>query len=250
MAADCFYRAALGHLAAGAHGLARDACRAGLRVEPDHPGLNEALGLAEFGAERYGPAVHALEAASLFGPLGAEAQLALADCYVRFGQVQAAGAIVDFQAEPGRCPTPLLPDLARGLGRTGRYALALDVCQRLTVLRPSYHPAWFGVAYYLGQLGRPPGTLVRPLEAAFALAPRALTYRLNLAALYADLGRPADAYALVRGVPADAVRCRCLCRRLLPAFEHAGDRDGLAAYRDRADGAPAEWDDDAPWSAG
>ncbi|MBX9623417.1 MAG: hypothetical protein K2X82_06345, partial [Gemmataceae bacterium] len=66
-----------------------------------------------------------------------------------------------------------------------------------------------------------------PLEAAFGLAPHGLTYRLNLAATYADLGRLADAYELVKVVPAGAVGCPCLCRRLAAAFAHAGDLAGL-----------------------
>ena len=69
--------------------------------------------------------------------------------------MRAGTAILVFLAEDGRCPTPLLPDVARGLGRAGEYGLALEVCQRLTVLRPAYHPAWFGVAFSLRQLGRP-----------------------------------------------------------------------------------------------
>lgn len=235
-AADLFHQTAADHRAGGDLAAAREIGLAGLRSAPDHPGLHELVGLAEFELEDYARAVHHLETASAIGPLGIEGQLALADCYRRFGLVQAAVAVLDFLAEPDRCPVPLLPTVARGLGQLGRYSAALAVCLRLTALRPGYHPAWFGVAFYLRQLGGPGEPVVRALEMAHGLAPDALTYKLNLAAEYADLGRLADAHALVRDVPADAVGCGCLCRRLARAFAAAGDVSGQIAYLARAGG--------------
>lgn len=234
-AADLFYRTAVDHLATGNPDAARNAGRAGLQVDPDHLRLHEIVGLAEYDLEQHAQAVHYLEAASLFGSLGTVGHLALADCYHRFGQTTAATAVYEFLAEPGRCPNPALPDVIRGFGRLGRYEDALRLCERLKDQWPTYHPAWFGIAYYLGQLEHPIVTLVAPLEAALELAPYALTYRINLAAVYADLDRLSDAYALVWDIPADAVGCPCLCRRLARAFAYAGDSVNWIACLRRAD---------------
>lgn len=229
--ADMFRQMAADRLAYGDAVQTREACLAGLRVDPDRSELHELLGLALYELEDLGPAVHHLESASALAPLSPVGQLALADLYVGFGLVLAATAVYEFLAEPDRCPTPLLADVARGLGRLGRYEAALQVCHQITARRPGYHPAWFGIAHYRRRLGRPLGCCISPLEQAFALAPHALTYRLNLAAAYAGVGRADDAYGLVHAVPAAAVRRPCLRRALAPVFLWAGD----PAYLDWAD---------------
>lgn len=232
---DLICQSALQHLAAGEWAAAATTAGIGLRRDPHHGGLHQAAGVAAYHREEFGASVFHLESASALVPLGAEPQLLLADLYLRFGQTEAAGAVLAFLAEPDRCPTPLLPDLAKTLGRAGEYHAALDVCERLTAFRPTFHPAWFGVAYYLGRLGRPAGQLVFPLRAAFELAPHALPYRLNLAAVLADTGRCDEAYDLVAAVPPEAVGCGCQCRRFAAACAAAGDDRRAAGFLVRAE---------------
>lgn len=232
---DVFYRTASDHAACGDVKAAAAAGMAGLRIDPDHPGLNEVVGLAEYDLENFGPAVHYLETASLHGPLGPAAQLALADCYHRFGQVWSAAAIYDFLAEPGRCPTPLLPAVAKGLGFLGDYSAALGICLRLTALRPNFHPAWYGVAFYRMRLGRSAADAIPALRAAHELAPHAVPYRVLLAGLLAEGGRPQEAHTLVAEVPVEAFGCRCLCRTLAAAAAAAGDDARAAAFLARAE---------------
>lgn len=248
---ELIWQSAAQHLAAGEWRAASAAAEAGLRHAPDHGGLHEVAGVAAYEQEEFSTSLFHLESATTFTPLGVDSQLLLADLYLRFAQMGAARAVLEFLADGDRCPTPMLADLAKALGRAGRPDVALGVCQRLTAVRPSYHPAWFGVAYYLGQLGRPAGQLEFPLRKAFELAPQALPYRLNLAAVYADIGRLAEAYRLVSGVPVEVVGCRCQCRRFATACEAAGDNDRAVAFRRRADwldGADRETVEfDAPW---
>ncbi|QEL16273.1 tetratricopeptide repeat protein [Limnoglobus roseus] len=232
---DAHHYAAAEHLWGGRPNAARDAALSGLQLNPDHAGLHELAGLAEFEQECYGPAVFHFESASVLAPLGTEAQLALADCYLRFGQTHAAGTIYAFLAEEGRCPTTLLPEVAKGLGRLARYELALKVCQRMCALRPTFHPAWFGVAYYLRKLRRPARLLVFPLQTAFELVPQSWTYRLNLLMVFGELGQLPDHLHLLDGVPVEALNCRCLCGQLAAAFATAEDHSRAAEFLARAD---------------
>jgi Flp pilus assembly protein TadD len=239
------YESALQHMAAGEWAAAYTAADIGLRRDPHHGRLHEAAGVAAYHAEEFGPAVFHLESASTLVPLGVEPQLLLADLYLRFGQTAAAGAILAFLAEPDRCPTPLLPELAKTLGRAGEYRFALDVCERLTAFRPTFHPAWFGIAFYLGRLGRPAAELEFPLRAAFELAPHALPYRLNLASVLAVTGRCGEAYNLVAAVPPEAVGCGCQCRLFAAVCETVGDSRRAAGFLVRAERLSAAADETA-----
>ena len=244
---DLIYQSALQHLAVGEWTAAYTAAAVGLRRATHHGRLHEAAGIAAYHSEEFGPAVFHLESASTFVPLGVEPQLLLADLYLRFGQTHAAGAILVFLAEPDRCPTPLLPELAKTLGRAGEYRFALDVCERLTAFRPTFHPAWFGTAFYLGRLGRPACDLEFPLRAAFELAPHALPYRLNLAAVLTDTGRYDEAYDLVAAVPPEAVGCGCQCRRFAAACAAAGDDRRAAGFLVQANRLSAVNDETAEY---
>jgi tetratricopeptide (TPR) repeat protein len=241
--ADLFHQAAERHLAAGQWAAARDLALFGLRADPHHGRLHEAVGVAEYELEEFAAALFHLEAATAAVPLGVEPQLALADLYARFGQTQSAGVVVRFLAEADRCPVPLLPRLAKLLGRCGEDELALGVCQRLTLLRPTFHPAWYGAAFYLDRLGRPAGEIAFPLREAFALAPHLLLYRISLAGALADTGREGEAYRLLAEVPPAAVRCGCQCRRFARVCELAGDAERADTYRRRADRLPPLLDD-------
>jgi hypothetical protein len=159
--------------------------------------------------------------------------LALADLSLDFGKRRSAAVELLFLAEPSRCPTPLLPDLARLLGELGAYRSAFKVCRRLTQLRSWYHPAYYGMAHYLVKLHKPIGKVIRHLRRAVELAPRTVPYRLALADALANAGRYEEACAVVRLVPAAAVRCAACLERLLDAAEEAGDGELIQRFRDR-----------------
>ena len=217
----------------------------GLRHDPHHGRLHEVAGVAAYHQEEYGPAVYHLESASAVVPLRPESQLVLAELYLRFGQTESAGAILEFLAEPEGCPIPLLPDLAKVLGRAGAYRAALEVCERLTTFRPTFHPAWFGVAFYLKMLGRPISELELPLRCAFNLAPHAITYRLNLAVVLIDLGQITEGYRLIDSLPPEVVRCPCQCRRFAAACAALGDHDQAAGFLSQAERLTGKLNDTA-----
>lgn len=212
---------------------ALDTAQVGLRFDSENGVLHQIAGVAAYHQEEFGAALFHLETASALLPLGIEPQLLLADLYLRFGQTRAARAILTFLAEPDRCPTPLLPELAKSLGRAGEYHAALEVCERLTKLRPTFHPAWFGVAYYMGQLGRNVKELELPLRRAYQLAPKALPYRLNLAAVLADTGQVTEAYQLIAPVTPDDIECACQCRRFARVCALVGDEKRAAGFLNR-----------------
>lgn len=232
---DMILQSAKDQLASGSWSEAYDTATIGLRFQPDNGVLHQIAGVAAYHREEYGAAVFHLETASALIPLAADPQLVLAKLYWRFGLPDAARAIIQFLAEPDRCPVSLLPEVAKQLGCAGDYQTALDVCERLTRLRPTFHPAWFGVAYYRGQLGRPLRELEAPLRQAFALAPHVLPYRLNLAAVLIDTDQITEGYELIAGLPPDAVECPCQCRRFARVCIMHGDEDQAAHYQARAD---------------
>lgn len=231
---SAFVRAAADRFGAGEFDAVIEVATAGLARHPDCGDLLEIRGVARCARGEVLAAAADLEAASALVPLGVQGQLALADCYARFGKPDLTRTILTFLAEPGRCPTPLLPDLARGLGAVGEHTEALGVCERLTAVRPDYHPGWFGRAYYLLKLGRPMAAAAPSLEAAFRLAPQSLTYRLNLARARLSAGRAADAYGLIRDLSPDAARCPCAARALARVAEENGDTGLAAGFRQRA----------------
>lgn len=228
--AAVFHRAALAAWQIGDWESAIGAARSGLQFEPDHGGLHELAGLAEYEMENFGPAANALQTASILAPMGVPAQLALADCYLRFGQVISARAIFNFLAEIDRCPTPLLPNVAKGFGRLGAYEEALEVCERLTELRPTYHPAWFGIAYYQAKLEGSLADILPALQVAYELAPEAITYRLSLASAYLDAGELDRAHGLIRDLPAESVRCPLMVNRFIRVFAAAGNAGRVREY--------------------
>lgn len=225
---EVFVRAAADRFGGGDFGAVVEVATAGLGRFPECGDLFEIRGVARCGLGEVLAATSDLETASALVPLGVQGQVALADCYARLGKTDLARTILGFLAEPGRCPVPLLPDVARGLGHLGEHAAALGVCEAITAARPGYHPAWFGQAFYRLRLGEPLAAVAGALEAAYRLAPHAPTYRLNLARAWLEGGRVADAYGLVRDLAPGDVRCPCMARALARLAGASGD-DRLAA---------------------
>lgn len=232
-AADCLCRSATEKLDEGDFSRARELARAGLLRDENHAGLLQVYGLAAYHLNEPRDALEGLEAASVLAPLSPLSQLALADLYLGFGQRETAATVLSFMAEPDRCPTPLLPDLARLLGKLGAFRTAFKVCKRLTRLRPWYHPAHYGMAYYLAKLKRPRAKIIRHLRAAVELAPCAFLYRVALAGALADAGRSEEACAVVRNVPVGAMNCPSCLQRLQWAAEEASEVQLAMRLRDR-----------------
>lgn len=205
----------------------------GLRRHPSHPGLLQLRGLAAVEVGQIDEAAHSFEAASLEAPLHPMAQLTLASIYVQLGYVRSARAILCFLAEPDRCPVTLWPQLSKLLGQAGRYKAALRVCQRLVRLRPWYHPAHYGVAYYLGIMNGPTSKIIHHLHAAHLLAPDAILYRVALANELAIFGEYLWACDLIRDLPLQSVTCPKVLVNFLFASHIVEDRALTMAIRNR-----------------
>lgn len=205
-------------------------CRDALRARPDDGDLWQLCGAAYWELGLVEDAQEALETASCLKPLNPLAQCALAEVYTRTNQVESAKAICANLAGRDDCPVPLMPRVARGLGRLGEYRLALTVCERLVALRPCHHAALFGVAFYRSALGARPEEILPYVAAAHELAPQVCSYRVSLASVLALLGRCQDAYDIVRDVPAEEVHCPDCVRRLVPVFRRVRDRDGAVSW--------------------
>lgn len=231
--ADCYAHAARAKFDDGDFAAALELSREGLSRDEHHAGLLRAYGLASYHLGEPLDALEGLEGASLIAPLDPLAQLALADVYTRVDKPRSARAMLRFLAEPGRCPVPLLSDVARLLGKVGADRAALRVCRRLAKARPWYHPAHFGAAHYAAKLGRPRGRVARHLRAAFESAPHIPTYRLALAGVLAEAARPEEACELVRDLPAEAFACPACLGRLQGAAEDAGEIELAMRLRDR-----------------
>jgi tetratricopeptide (TPR) repeat protein len=231
--ADCYYHAAQAKFDDDDFTGTLELARVGLLKDEDHPGLLQMYGLAAYHLGALEDALEGLEGASIIAPLCPLAQLALADVYLHFGQRKSAAAGLSFLAEPGRCPTPLLPDLARLLGKLGAYRSAYKVCRRLAKLRSWYHPAHYGMAYYLAKLKKTPRKIIVHLRAAHELAPNAIPYRVALAGALSTAGFPEEACEVIRCVPPGAVSCPDCLNRIQLAAEEAGEVELAMRFRDR-----------------
>lgn len=202
---------------------ARDLCQRGIEVYPESGRLWELLGVVAWFQGDTTPCLNALERASVFVPLQPLAQLALASAYALVDKPDLARTVYSHLATSPEFPVPLLPQLAAGLGRLREDAAALMVCERLVELRPAYHPAWFGVAFYRQRLGEPIENVLASLEQAHRLAPNARTYRLNLAVCLARLHRFAEAFSYIDEIPIAEIPHAAWLRQLRPLFVSLGD---------------------------
>jgi pentatricopeptide repeat protein len=177
----------------------------------------------------------ALETASMLVPLESSARCALADCYARTGRIELARDLYRHLAGDGRCPTPLLPAVASGLGALGDHETALEVCQELSRRDSTRHEALFGMAFYMRRLGYPIETILPVVARAHELAPQLRLYRVLLGSLLAGVGRQEEAYDLLRGVAVESVRCCGCLRRMMAVFRLAGDEARYVACRKQAE---------------
>lgn len=195
----------------------------GLAEHPDHGQLWQLLGVARWARKEYINACEALEMATMLTPLQPLAQCALAECYLELEQTEAARTILFHLADYENDFPEILSKVARGLGRLNEHELALDVCKKITAFAPTYHPAWFGIAFYLARLERNTEEALYALQQALQLAPHSLVYRLNLGFVKLSLGQFQEAYAVLKHVPIEQVQCEFWIRHMRKVFEVAGD---------------------------
>jgi hypothetical protein len=85
------------------------------------------------------------------------------------------------------------------------------------------------MAFYMRRLAYPAERVIPVVRQAHALAPRFAPYRVLLATLLASLGDHEEAADVIRGIPPDAVHCRCCLRRMAAIFRLAGEHASAAA---------------------
>ena len=179
----------------------------------------------------YAAACRALETAALLIPLSIGAQIAWAEAHLAAGRRDDARTILQFlAARSDDVASPLLPRLAAGLGRSGEYALALDVCREASLRDPEDDEACFGMAYFMNKLGYPVECVLPLLRRALALEPERPVYRLSVGVACARSGLGEEAYALLAGIDPQHVTCLgCLqvMSRLFEKFDDAPRRDAV-----------------------
>lgn len=198
---------------------------------PDDGELWQLHGLLRQRAGDFDAACDALETAGLLVPLNPAAQCALADCHARAGRRELARDLYKALARNRSCPTCLLPAVASGLGGTGDASTALEVCQELARREPGQHEAYFGMAYYMRQLGYRVETILPVVTRAHELAPENPVYRVLLASLLAQSGRYEEACVHLRDVRPTAVRCAGCLRRIMAILDQGGAADALEHFR-------------------
>ncbi len=210
---------------------AEDALRQLLPEFPDDGRFWQLYGIIRWQRGDLKTARFALETASCLRPLAPLARCALAHAYLHLGPIEVARFLYLSLAEDERTPTALLPKVATGLGCLREEDAALQVCVRLARCEPRHHAAFFGMAYYMARLDYPAASILDPLAKAHNLAPRIVIYRLNLALLYAELGRDAEAYLLLCEIEPNDVPAAFPVERLLALFAAVGDEARLRAFR-------------------
>lgn len=229
-----YLHAAVEHFDLGRFARAADLAAQGLRHFPESGALWEILGTARWGEGGEEGAVLALETAMLLKPLGFLARVALAESYLKSDRPEAARVELEFLAGREACPVPLLTKVASGLGELGEYQLALGVCERIVGMRPGHHAAWFGIAYYSLQLGAPLEMVVESLGVAYQLAPGCLTYRLNLARLYAMAGHGQLGAELLDDLDPRSIMSPATAAWIATNYELIGDTEAQARWAEHA----------------
>jgi tetratricopeptide (TPR) repeat protein len=229
---DCFELAGIGRIAEAVELAGR-----AIRSYPEDGRLWQLCGLLRHRLGDIQGACSALETASLLVPLEPAPRCALAECYARTGHAELAIDLFRELAGDERCPTTLLAAVAAGLGGLGEHHDALEACREIIRRDPEHHQAYFGVAFYLRRIGRPPRAVLPAVLQAHELAPDIPLYRITLAALYDHLGRREEAYDLLCDVDPGVVRCCCCLQRAMAIFRHQGDDERFEAFRARIDPA-------------
>lgn len=167
-------------------------------------------------------AMKALETASCLVPLSCASQLRLARCYEDADRGGLALDIYSHLARRWDLPRELSAELASGLGRCGRFDLALHVCRAACRVDPHDDEAIYGAAYYLRKLGNAPRKVVALLHRAVQLAPERTLYRVALALALREDGQLDGLEPTLSGLRGDQLQevpCRETLSRLLDYYK-------------------------------
>lgn len=221
--ADDLLRRSLHEIGAMALDDAEQSLRSAVAQFPDDGRFWELLGTVLWCDGDQDEALAALETASAYRALAPFSQIILADCYVRLNKPNLAFMILYFLTEEDRCPTQLLPQLARALGSIRAYYLAAKVCEQLVERMPAHHGAYFGMAYYYQKEGHTVECVLRYLARAFELQPGCLNYRINYGIALAQLGMDCEATSLLNQVHPQTIRCVGWLSQLSKLYRRLGD---------------------------
>ena len=197
-----------------------------LAENSDDGALHQAVGLAFADLALLRRARPVLETAQVLTPLCAEAELALADCYITAGDEKHAVMLLKNAGLRSDSPCGLRLRAAERIGRIGGQRLGWMICRKAVQDFPDEPQAWFGLSYFLGRVGSPFPQIESAAMQAIDLAPDVVCYRTSLASALFQLDRAADAYRLVRHFePAqiNEVACDCCVERLRLIFESTDD---------------------------
>lgn len=197
-----------------------------LAEHPDDGGLHQAVGLAFADLCLFRRARRVLETAQLLTPFSAEAEVALAECYITAGDGKYAVTLLRNAGVRSDSPCALRLRAAERLGQLGGYRLGWMICRKAVQDFPDEAQAWFDLSYFMGRVGSPFPQIESTAMRAIDLAPDVVCYRTSLASALFQLDRAADAYRLVRQFEPeqiDEVACDCCLERLGLIFESADD---------------------------
>lgn len=217
------------------HGLVEEALeltQLTLEKEPDSAALWGLQGQLLQSSGLIEQAIASLETASCLAPLSVEAQLALAECYLRKDLRQSAEAIFRYLAGREELAAEDLGRVARGLAALGRIPKALAVCRLAAKRYPERDEALYGMAYYMGRLNYRPETIIPVIRQALELDPQCALYRISLAGLLDRVEQHAEAYEVLQALTparAAASACPAMLRRLILIFARFGDQDRARA---------------------
>jgi tetratricopeptide (TPR) repeat protein len=193
-------------------------------VASEHEGWGWALGGLVLRAQHDWPgARQALEEATLFAPLPAEAACALGECYLREEKPELARVVFRHLVLKPDLPYDLLAPLASGLGRLGEYELALAICREAAARTPERDEPLYAMAFFLRRLRRPPEVILSVLQQALRLAPESDVYRLAVAMLHEELGDVQAAGQVLAKLTIEHVRCENCLKRMHAILDRAGD---------------------------
>lgn len=184
-------------------------------------------------------AQNALETATTLIPLSDRAQLALADCYLHFGQRELAEEMFRFLDEKEEISSRLRSELKDRFQKLADFELQdereVPSEDRGPQLTAEHH---YNLAHSMGYLGYPPNCVEQEILRAIELAPECLEYRIGLAGFLSQLHRAEEGYQYVAGLSLREIsrlECECCLERLVKVFHAGGDHRRLLACMDRVE---------------
>lgn len=201
-----------------------------LRLAPHDGRVHEEIGLAFHEINRPGRAQELLELAQLMVPLKPEAELALAECHIKFDKPDLAVGLLENVGQREQVDTQTLLRAAAGMNGLGNCREAWLICRRAVRQSPDDGQAWFDLSVYMGRVGFPFSQIERVVQRAIDLEPDNVVFRISLASALARLGREDHAYAVIRefGVSElEQIGCSSCLESLRSLFEQANDWRGV-----------------------